>query len=144
MSLEHRQLTALCCRCSTLGVCLSASSVCATASLTTVVADATAPVITVLLNSMSVNATTPNGQTLVVTRVYVGRSPPCEPHFPAWVCALQCATQFCIGESCLDCHTWSACQALSCCLPENKWVCISCLALALAVLQLFSSLKPYL
>ena len=55
-----------------LGVCLPAASLCATS--TSVLADTTAPVIMVLLNSMSVNATTPRGQTLVVTTVYVGGS----------------------------------------------------------------------
>ncbi len=62
------------CRCSTLTVCLAATSICA--STTTVVAtDTTPPVITVLLNSMSVNATTSAGLLLVVTTVYVGRFP---------------------------------------------------------------------
>ncbi|KAL0020782.1 hypothetical protein WJX79_001465 [Trebouxia sp. C0005] len=59
------------CRCSTLTVCLSATSICSSTT-TAAAADTTAPIITVLLNSMSVNATTAAGQLLVVTTVYVG------------------------------------------------------------------------
>ncbi|KAL0024407.1 hypothetical protein WJX79_011128 [Trebouxia sp. C0005] len=57
------------CRCSTLTVCLAATSICASTT-TTVSTDTTPPVITVLLNSMSVNATTSAGLLLVVTTVY--------------------------------------------------------------------------
>lgn len=60
-------------RCSTLTVCLAATSICASTT-TTVSTDTTPPVITVLLNSMSVNATTSAGLLLVVTTVYAGRS----------------------------------------------------------------------
>ena len=67
------------CRCSTLTVCLAATSICASTS-TTVTTDTTAPVITVLLNSLSVNATTSAGLLLVVTTVYAGRSPECVAH----------------------------------------------------------------
>ena len=67
-----------CCRCSTLTVCLPATSICASTT-TAAAADTTAPKITVLLNSMSVNATTAAGQLLVVTTVYVGM--PCMPVF---------------------------------------------------------------
>ena len=56
-------------------VCLSATSICATSSTTAVTVDTTPPVITVLLNALSVNATTPTGQLLVVTTVYVGMPP---------------------------------------------------------------------
>lgn len=60
------------CRCSTLTVCLSATSICA-ASASVPIPDFAAPVIIVLLDSLSVNATTPSGRLLVVTTVYVGR-----------------------------------------------------------------------
>ena len=40
--------------------------------------DSTAPVITVLLNTLSVNATTTTGQLLVVTTVYVGEYSACK------------------------------------------------------------------
>ncbi|KAL0024068.1 hypothetical protein WJX79_002467 [Trebouxia sp. C0005] len=60
------------CRCSTYTVCLSATSICGTATSSPAAADTTPPVITVLLNSLSVNATTSTGQLLVVTTVYVG------------------------------------------------------------------------
>ncbi|KAL0020772.1 hypothetical protein WJX77_012245 [Trebouxia sp. C0004] len=59
------------CQCSTLTVCLPATSICASAT-TAAAADTTAPIITVLLNSMSGNATSAAGQLLVVTKVYVG------------------------------------------------------------------------
>ncbi len=53
-------------------MCLSATSICGTAASSLAAADTTPPVITVLLNSLSVNATTSTGQLLVVTTVYVG------------------------------------------------------------------------
>ena len=70
------------CRCSTLTVCLSATSICASTT-TTVTTDTSAPVITILLNSLSVNATTSAGLLLVVTTVYVGRFPDCVAH--VWI-----------------------------------------------------------
>ncbi len=60
------------CRCSLYTVCLSATSICGTAASSLAAADTTPPVITVLLNSLSVNATTSSGQLLVVTTVYIG------------------------------------------------------------------------
>ncbi len=60
------------CRCSLYTVCLSATSICGTAASSIAAADTTPPVITVLLNSLSVNATTTSGQLLVVTTAYVG------------------------------------------------------------------------
>jgi len=60
------------CRCSLYTVCFSATSICGTAASSPAAADTTPPVITVLLNSLSVNATTSTGQLLIVTTVYVG------------------------------------------------------------------------
>ncbi len=60
------------CRCSLYTVCLSATSICGTAASSLAAVDTTPPVITVLLNSLSVNATTSTGQLLVVTTAYVG------------------------------------------------------------------------